>query len=443
MAMNMVDIIRAKRDGRKLTDEQISWFIKGVVDSSLPDYQISSLLMAIFLKGMDSEETHQLTQNMLHSGRILNFNHPQVVDKHSTGGIGDKTSFILAPIAAACGVKVPMVAGRGLGHTAGTVDKIEAIKGFKTDLNVEEFMNNVLKYGISMIGQTKDIAPADKKIYALRDVTSTVESIPLITASIMSKKLAEGTSGLVLDVKTGSGAFMRRYEDALALADSLINTGVLAKKNMMAIISDMSEPLGRKVGHSLELIESVEVLKGKGPKDITDISILLAAGMIYLANLASSIEEAKIMAQKSIKSGEALAKFKELIEIQGGDSSFIKEPEKLPLAKTITYIKSKESGFIASYDTREIGVSLVELGGGRLKASDQIDFGVGFNFHKKIGDQVDIDEPILSIYHHAHQKDLVDKIIQKFLNQIISIQKNKELIEVPVLIKKIFVEKKF
>lgn len=291
-------IIQKKRDKERLTKEEINWFIEGLTSGSIADYQMSALLMAIYLNGMSIEETAFLTDAMLYSGKVLDFPEQYYIDKHSTGGVGDKASFILAPIAAACGVKVPMIAGRGLGHTGGTVDKIESIKGFKTDISLLEFERLLKERGLVLIGQTKDIAPADKIIYALRDVTATVESIPLITASIMSKKLAEGAKGIVMDIKTGNGAFMSKLSDAKKLAESIRKTGLRFNKNMMTMITDMNEPLGFAVGNSLEIIESIETLKGKGPKDLTDLSVALAGGMVYLAGLAKTLPEGKSAPRK-------------------------------------------------------------------------------------------------------------------------------------------------
>jgi pyrimidine-nucleoside phosphorylase len=282
------NIIQKKRDKEKLTKDEITWFIEGLTSGEIADYQMSALLMAIYLNGFDKDETVAITDAMLYSGKVLDFEEQIYIDKHSTGGVGDKTSFIIAPIAAACGVKVPMIAGRGLGHTGGTVDKIESIKGFKTEISLHDFVTLLKERGLVLIGQTSEIAPADKKIYALRDVTATIESIPLITASIMSKKLAEGAKGIVMDVKTGNGAFMAKLSDAKKLAESIRQTGLRFNKNMMTIISDMSEPLGNAVGNSLEIIESIETLKSRGPTDLTELSLSLAGGMVYLAGPGSS-----------------------------------------------------------------------------------------------------------------------------------------------------------
>jgi pyrimidine-nucleoside phosphorylase len=411
------NIIQKKRDKGKLSKEEIHWFIKGLTEGYIADYQMSALLMAIFLNGMDITETANLTDAMLYSGKVLNFPEQYFIDKHSTGGVGDKASFILAPIAAACGVKVPMIAGRGLGHTGGTIDKVESIKGFKTDISLEEFEKLLHERGVVLIGQTKDIAPADKKIYALRDVTATIESIPLITASIMSKKLAEGAKGIVMDIKTGNGAFMSKLSDAKKLAASIRKTGLRFDKNMMTMITDMSEPLGCAVGNSLEIIESIETLKGSGPKDLTDLSVALAGGMIYLAGLAKNIKEGIKKAQSSIDDGSALEKFRELIKNQGGDHRVIDDYSLLPHTELVFEVKSLKTGFVSQMDCKKLGTHCVRLGGGRQKTSDIIDFAVGFVMNKKLGDKVIKGEPLMTIHFHKHQQTIVEEIAS-------SVQKN-------------------
>ena len=358
-----------------------------------------------------------MTDAMLYSGKVFNFPDQCFIDKHSTGGVGDKTSFILAPIAAACGVKVPMIAGRGLGHTGGTVDKIEAIKGFKTDISLEEFVNLLKERGLVLIGQTKEIAPADKKMYALRDVTATIESIPLITASIMSKKLAEGAKGIVMDIKTGNGAFMAKKSDAKKLADSILNTGLRFKKNMMTIITDMSEPLGRAVGNSLEIIESIETLKGNGPKDLTDLSLALAGGMVYLAGLAKNHQEGIKKAQAALDSGAALEKFRELIKNQGGDPLVIDDYSRLPQTKLTYDIVAKKNGFITEVQCKNIGMHCVALGGGRKQASDKIDFAVGLYLHKKINEPIKKGDVLVTIHYHESQKEIVEEIATQIMNK--------------------------
>ena len=430
------NIIQKKRDKEKLTKEEIQWFIDGFTKGEIADYQMSALLMAIYLNGFDKLETVALTDAMLYSGKVLNFPEPIYIDKHSTGGVGDKTSFILAPIAAACGVKVPMIAGRGLGHTGGTVDKIESIKGFKTEIALDEFVSLLKERGLVMIGQTAEIAPADKLIYALRDVTATIESIPLITASIMSKKLAEGAKGIVMDIKTGNGAFMSKLSDAKKLAESIRQTGLRFNKNMMTLITDMSEPTGNAIGNSLEIIESIETLKNQGPEDITEISLSLAGGMIYIAGLAKSHKDGIAKATAALNSGAALEKFRELIIHQGGDARIIDDYSLLPHTKFTTDVKSLKNGFVTKMDCKALGMHCVQLGGGRQKAGDKIDFAVGFVMNKKIGDKVKKGEVLATIHHHENQKSTVKEITDLMLKKDITIQsvkprsKKKLIIEV-------------
>jgi pyrimidine-nucleoside phosphorylase len=423
--LSAYEIIAKKRDGLELSEEEIKWFIQGLLAGKVADYQMSALLMAIYLNGFSSKETASLTDVMLYSGKTLNFNAQHVVDKHSTGGIGDKTSFILAPLAAACGVRVPMIAGRGLGHTGGTVDKVEAIPGFKTTLSLEEFQKTLEKEGLVLIGQTGEIAPADKIIYGLRDVTATIESIPLITASIMSKKLAEGAQGIVMDIKVGNGAFMRNKAQARKLATSIRNTGLRFNRNMMTVISDMNQPLGNAVGNSLEIIESIETLKGKGPKDLTDLSLHLAGGMVHLSGLAKTHSAGIRKAREALKSGKALQVFKEMIKRQGGDEKVIDDYGILPLANHHHVVAASRNGYIKKMEATQIGLHVVQLGGGRQKASDKIDFGVGLTFHKKIGDRVKEGEPILTIHHNENQKDLVLKMANDLLKRDLSFSNTK------------------
>ncbi|MCF8060674.1 MAG: thymidine phosphorylase [Bacteriovoracaceae bacterium] len=418
--LSAYEIIAKKRDGLELSEDEIKWFIQGLIAGKVADYQMSALLMAIYLNGFTTRETAFLTDVMLYSGKTLNFNVQHVVDKHSTGGIGDKTSFILAPLAAACGVRVPMIAGRGLGHTGGTVDKIEAIKGFNTSLSLEKFQQTLEKEGLVLIGQTGEIAPADKIIYGLRDVTATIESIPLITASIMSKKLAEGAQGIVMDIKVGNGAFMRNKAQARKLATSIRNTGLRFGRNMMTVISDMNQPLGNAVGNSLEIIESIETLKGNGPKDLTDLSLHLAGGMIHLSGLAKTHSAGIRQAKAALKSGEALRLFKEMIKRQGGDENVVEDYGLLPLAAHHHVVSASREGYIKKMEATQIGLHVVQLGGGRHKASDKIDFGVGLTFHKKVGDKVKEGEPIVTIHHNENQKDEVLKIANNLLHRDIS-----------------------
>jgi pyrimidine-nucleoside phosphorylase len=408
--LSPASIIAKKRDGHELSEAEIKSFISGLLSGEIANYQMTALLMAITLKGMTTAETAALTDAMLYSGEVLKFknkNANAVVDKHSTGGVGDKASFILAPLAAACGVYVPMIAGRGLGHTGGTIDKVEAVKGFNTSLSLQKFEELLFKNKLVLIGQTKEIAPADKIIYGLRDVTATVESIPLITASIMSKKLAEGAKGIVMDIKTGSGAFMKNPKDAKALAKSIAMTGNRFGKHMMTMITDMSEPLGNYIGNSLEIIESIETLKGNGPKDLTDLSVELAAGMVLLAKKAKDMKQARDMVWKALESGEALRLFRVMLEEQGGQASVVDDYSLLPVAKEKTIIKSKVAGYVQKMDCKSLGLFCVDLGGGRKKTDDIVDPSVGFIMHKKIGDKIVKGEALFTVYHHANQKDLV------------------------------------
>lgn len=429
---SMYNILDKKKKGEELSTSEIKFFIDGLMDKSVPDYQASALLMAIFLQGMTKAETADLTDAMLYSGKKLHFDDPSVVDKHSTGGIGDKTSFILAPIAAACGVKVPMIAGRGLGFTGGTVDKIEAIPGFKTDLGFDHFEKALIKNGIVLIGQTSEIAPADKKLYALRDVTATIESIPLITASIMSKKLAEGANGIVMDIKVGSGAFMRTKGQAKKLAKSIIDTATRFDKKAVTLLTDMNQPLGNAVGNSIEIIESIDILKGSGPKDLTELSLHLAAHMIHIAGAEKSFPKALKAAKKSIIDGSALAVFKKLIQDQGGDSSVVDNYSLLDMAPLTRDILAPKSGYIKSFKNSEIGFMCTELGGGRKVITDKIDNGVGFYFHKKIGDKVKEGESLLTVYYRESQKSIVDKIEMDLTSSVIKIAAKK--VEKPKII---------
>ncbi|MFA6238254.1 MAG: thymidine phosphorylase [Bacteriovorax sp.] len=419
------NIIQKKRDKEKLTKDEIQWFIESFTKGTIADYQMSALLMAIYLNGFDKDETTSLTDAMLYSGKVLNFPEQVYIDKHSTGGVGDKASFILAPIAAACGVKVPMIAGRGLGHTGGTVDKIESISGFRTDISLDEFVSQLQERGLVLIGQTGEIAPADKLIYALRDVTATIESIPLITASIMSKKLAEGAKGIVMDIKTGNGAFMAKLSDAKKLAESIRSTGLRFNKNVMTIITDMSEPLGNAVGNSLEIIESIETLKSRGPADLTELSLSLAGGMVYLAGLAKTHKDGIKKAAAALESGAALEKFRELIKNQGGDERVIDDYSLLPQTKNVFEVKCTKNGFVTDMDCKSLGHHCVRLGGGRQKTTDVIDFATGFVINKKIGDKVKKGDVLATIHAHDNQKDVVLEIAESMLKHDIIIKATK------------------
>lgn len=386
--MKMYDIIAKKRDNHKLTKEEISFFINGYDDGSIPDYQASAFLMAIFLNGLDDEETAWLTDEMAHSGDMLDLSKfKNTVDKHSTGGVGDKTTLIVAPIAAAAGCTVAKMSGRGLGHTGGTVDKLESIKGYRTDLNENEFKNLIKKTGIAVIGQSASLTPADKKIYALRDVTATVESIPLIASSIMSKKLAAGAKTIVLDVKFGNGAFMKTKEDALVLAQKMINIGKHCNRNVAAVISDMNSPLGYNIGNSLEVIEAVKVLKGEEKGELYEVAVALAAQMISLS-LNIEPKKAEKMAEDIIKSGKAYEKMKEWLSAQGADISFIKDTNKFKKAKYKKEIISLSDGFVFGFNTEALGKAAGALGAGRRIKTDKIDMSAGIVLNIKKGQRV-------------------------------------------------------
>lgn len=399
--MRAQDIIQKKRDGKVLTKEEISFFIDEFTQGVIPDYQMSAFLMASYFRSMTFQETLTLTECMLNSGKKFDFSHILIpkIDKHSTGGVGDKTSLILAPIVACHNIAVPMISGRGLGHTGGTVDKLESIPGFNMHFSFKAFEKILEKYHLAMMGQTQEIAPADAKMYALRDVTATVESIPLIAASIMSKKLAEGIDGLVLDVKFGNGAFMQKFDDAVVLATWLVKVGKAFGKKTVAILSDMNQPLGNYVGNSLEVEESMNVLKGNGPKDLTDLSVYLSAYMLLMGKKCSSLKEGISLARKAITSGNAFKKFQEMVKTHGGNL------ENLPKARFEKSFLATTSGYIKELNARYVGVAACLLGCGRNTVKDIIDPSVGFILHKKRGDKVKKNEPLLTIKYN-HEKTL-------------------------------------
>jgi pyrimidine-nucleoside phosphorylase len=399
--MRAVDVIMKKRDGRALAREEIRFFVDGVTSGTLPDYQASALLMAILQRGMTAEETTWLTDAMVHSGICVDLEDiPGVkVDKHSTGGVGDKTSLVLAPVVAACGVPVPMMSGRGLGHTGGTLDKLESIPGFRVNLTLEEMKGALARVGCAMIGQTSQIVPADKKLYALRDVTGTVESIPLITASIMSKKIAEGIGALVLDVKTGSGAFMKTGADSRRLAESLVSVGNSSGVHTEAVITAMESPLGRTVGNALEVIECIEVLRGGGPPDLIEVTLELAARMLVLGKVARDPGEGRTQARHAITSGVALDRFQEIIEIQGGDPSVVDDITRLPRAPDRHVIVADRAGYVFRLDAELVGRASVALGAGRDRVDDRIDPAVGIIIRRKPGEEVRAGEAILELHY--------------------------------------------
>jgi pyrimidine-nucleoside phosphorylase len=398
--MRAVDIIMSKRDGRALTRDEIRFFVDGVTKGTLPDYQAAALLMAILIRGMHAEETAALTDAMVHSGIRVDLSEiPGLkVDKHSTGGVGDKTSLVLAPLAAACGVPVPMMSGRGLGHTGGTLDKLEAIPGFRVNLSLEEMKAALARAGCAMIGQTAQIAPADKKLYALRDVTGTVESIPLISASIMSKKIAEGIDALVLDVKTGSGAFMKTEADSRRLAESLVSIGNASGVKTEAIITAMDAPLGRAVGNALEVIECFDVLKGRGPQDLVDVSVELAARMLVLGKVADDIAAAETQVRNAIASGAGLERFRQIIEIQGGDPKVVDDYTLLPRVADRHHVAATRTGYVSALDAELVGRASVALGAGRDRVEDPVDPAVGIMVVAKPGEKVKAGDPVLELH---------------------------------------------
>jgi len=404
--MRVVDLIRKKRDSGEHSREEIAYLVAGYTKGEIPDYQMAAWLMAVWIRGLTRAETIALTEMMLYSGEIVDhFDIPvKKVDKHSTGGVGDKTSLILAPIVAAGGLAVPMISGRGLGHTGGTLDKLEAIPGFNTALSLSDFRRIVKECGLGLIGQTSEIAPADKKIYALRDATSTVENIGLICASIMSKKLAEGIDALVLDVKTGSGAFMAEQEDAVRLAEIMVDTTRRMGKKCVALLTDMDQPLGRMAGHSNEVIEAIEVLKGHGPEDLRELSIELSAWMFYLGERTTSVEEGRRLAEDLIASGEALGRLRRCIRLQGGDARIVDDPSLMPTAKHHADVVSPHSGYISATHCRDFGIALAILEGGRSKKEDVIDPAVGLEFHKRIGDRVAAGEKLVTIQYNSETR---------------------------------------
>ena len=417
--MNILDIIAKKRDKKELTKDEIEYFVKGYTDGSITDYQAAALVMAIYINGMNERETTDLTLFMAHSGDVLDLSSlGEVVDKHSTGGVGDKITLILMPIVASLGIPVAKMSGRGLGFTGGTVDKLESIPGYNTNVPVDEFIQNVKKIGISLIGQTLNLAPADKKLYALRDTISCTESIPLIASSIMSKKIASGANKIVIDVTCGSGAFMKNIESAKELARVMTKIGELAHKETKCIITDMNQPVGYAVGNTLEVIEAIDVLKGKIlPEDIKHIITELGANMLILADKANTLEEGKTKILENLKNGKGYEKFIELVQNQGGDISYIENTDKFAKAKYILPIIAEKSGVVEELDAYKIGKLSVFLGAGRMKKEDNIQKEVGFVFHKKVGDKVEKGE-VLG-YVHANEKDKANEVINQLIYEIV------------------------
>ena len=414
--MRMYDIIMKKRNGGELSKEEIHFFIEGYTRGEIPDYQVSALMMAIYFQKMTEKETYELTMAMAHSGEMLDLSgiHGCKVDKHSTGGVGDKTSLALTPMVAACGIPVAKMSGRGLGHTGGTIDKLESFPGFSTSLTTEQFIENVNRIGIAIMGQTADLAPADKKLYALRDVTATVDQMSLIASSIMSKKLASGSDAIVLDVKTGNGAFMKKYEDSVALAKEMVSIGTMAGKKTAAVITDMDQPLGNAVGNAIEVIEAVDTLKGEGPSDFKEVVFALGAQMLLFAGRADSCEEAVKLMQDSIDSGAALDKMAEFVRAQGGDASYVYDTSKFPKTKYSVEVKAACGGFVHRILAENIGIACMTLGGGRETKDSVIDLSVGIYLKKKNGDAVDTGNTLAVIY--ANDREKMDAAAEKVLH---------------------------
>ncbi|MEG7355247.1 pyrimidine-nucleoside phosphorylase [Bacillus inaquosorum] len=415
--MRMVDIIIKKQNGKELTTEEIQFFVNGYTDGSIPDYQASSLAMAIFFQDMSDRERADLTMAMVNSGETIDLSAIEgiKVDKHSTGGVGDTTTLVLAPLVAALDVPVAKMSGRGLGHTGGTIDKLEAIDGFHVELSKDEFIKLVNRDKVAVIGQSGNLTPADKKLYALRDVTGTVNSIPLIASSIMSKKIAAGADAIVLDVKTGAGAFMKTEEDAAELAKAMVRIGNNVGRQTMAVISDMSQPLGFAIGNALEVKEAIDTLKGEGPEDLHELVLTLGSQMVVLAKKADTLDEARAKLEEVMKNGKALEKFKDFLKNQGGDSSIVDEPSKLPQAAYQIDVPAKEAGFVSEIVADEIGVAAMLLGAGRATKEDEIDLAVGIMLRKKVGDKVEKGEPLVTLYAN---RENVDEVMAKVYDNI-------------------------
>ncbi|MDX8044837.1 pyrimidine-nucleoside phosphorylase [Gracilibacillus sp. S3-1-1] len=415
--MRMVDLIAKKRDGKSLTKNEIDFMIDGYTNDQIPDYQMSAMAMALYFQGMTTEERVNLTMAMVESGDQVDLSDIEgiKVDKHSTGGVGDTTTLILAPLVASVGVPVAKMSGRGLGHTGGTIDKLESIEGFQVELTSEQFNKLVNEQKVAVVGQSGNLTPADKKLYSLRDVTATVNSIPLIASSIMSKKIASGADAIVLDVKTGSGAFMKELEDAKELARAMVDIGNGAGRETIAVISDMNQPLGFAVGNALEVKEAIDTLQGKGPKDLHELCLTLGSQMVYLAKQAASIEEARQKLEEVIASGKALEKFKEFVESQGGDPSMVDQPSQLPQAKYVVDVKAKETGVVHEIIADEIGIAASMLGAGRMTKESEIDLAVGVVLQKKIGDNVTEGDTLVKVYSNQEDNNEVEqKIIEAY-----------------------------
>lgn len=413
--MRMVDLIEKKRDGNELSKEEIEYIVTNYTNGKIPDYQVSALLMAIFYQDMTNEEITNLTLAIANSGDVIDLSSLEgiKVDKHSTGGVGDTTTLILAPLVASVGVTVAKMSGRGLGYTGGTLDKLEAIPGFQIELSDEEFVRIVNESKVAVIGQSGNLASADKKLYALRDVTATVDSLPLIASSIMSKKIAAGADAIVLDVTTGDGAFMKNIEDARRLAKTMTSIGKLANRETVAVISDMSEPLGEAIGNSLEVVEAIETLQGNGPEDLVEMCYALGSQMVVLAGKAKTTDEARTLLQEALESGKALAKFKEMIQNQGGDPAIVEHPERILTARYTMELPAKQSGVVSKIVANELGIAAMMLGAGRKTKEEDIDHAVGLKLHKKIGDTVTKGESLLTIYSNDEEITSVIELLYK------------------------------
>ncbi|HFU5893238.1 TPA: pyrimidine-nucleoside phosphorylase [Enterococcus faecium] len=413
--MRVVDLIEKKRDGNELSKEEIEYIVTNYTNGKIPDYQVSALLMAIFYQDMTNEEITNLTLAIANSGDVIDLSSLEgiKVDKHSTGGVGDTTTLILAPLVASVGVTVAKMSGRGLGYTGGTLDKLEAIPGFQIELSDEEFVRIVNESKVAVIGQSGNLAPADKKLYALRDVTATVDSLPLIASSIMSKKIAAGADAIVLDVTTGDGAFMKNIEDARRLAKTMTSIGKLANRETVAVISDMSEPLGEAIGNSLEVVEAIETLQGNGPEDLVEMCYALGSQMVVLAGKAKTTDEARTLLQEALESGKALAKFKEMIQNQGGDPAIVEHPERILTARYTMELPAKQSGVVSKIVANELGIAAMMLGAGRKTKEEDIDHAVGLKLHKKIGDTVTKGESLLTIYSNDEEITSVIELLYK------------------------------
>ncbi|SEK62846.1 pyrimidine-nucleoside phosphorylase [Carnobacterium iners] len=404
--MRIVDLIAKKQHGKSLTTEEINFMIEGFTTGEIPDYQMSAMAMAIYFQGMNDHERSDLTMSMVNSGETIDLSaiHGVKVDKHSTGGVGDTTTIVLAPLVASLGVPIAKMSGRGLGHTGGTIDKLEAIPGFTVELTQEKFIDLVNKNKVAVVGQSGNLTPADKKLYALRDVTGTVESIPLIASSIMSKKIAAGADAIVLDVKIGAGAFMKTEEDARQLAHAMVKIGNLVGRQTMAVISDMSQPLGNAIGNALEIKEAIDTLEGHGPEDLVDLCLTLGSQMVHLAGIGSNLAEARLLLEENLNNGKALEKFKEFVASQGGDASVIDHPERLPQAAYQTEVLASRDGVLSQINADEIGIAAMMLGAGRANKESVIDLAVGLMLRKKVGDTVKKGESLVTI--HSNQLDV-------------------------------------